>query len=361
MLPSMSRRRVLALPALLLAGHPGRAAGAPPPPPLPPTPGIEEWHVFRARFIAADGRVVDTGNDGISHSEGQGWAMLLAEWFDDRVTFDLVLGWTRRILARRGDALHAWRYNPGAATPVDDLNNATDGDLMIAWALLRAARRWGGAEYGPLGTATARDILRLLLRPVAGRLLLLPGVLGFEHREHVVVNPSYYAFPAFRLLAVAVPDPLWLQLAGDGIALLRQGRFGRWGLPPDWLAVPRAGGASSLPRDRPPRFSYDAIRVPLYMTWAGLADEPAVTGAVRFWREQRRVPPPAWADLSTDALAPYEAPAGVVAVSRLARAAHAERELISNLSSIVSETDYYSAVLSLLCRMAWQDSGGRAG
>jgi endoglucanase len=343
------------LPALLLAGRPARAAVAPQP------ADIQEWHAFRTRFIAPDGRVVDTGNDGISHSEGQGWAMLLAEWVGDRPAFDLVLGWTRRVLARRSDALHAWRYNPAAAMPVDDPNNATDGDLMIAWALLRAAQRWGGVEYGPLGTATARDILRLLLRPVAGRMLLLPGLRGFEHQEHVVVNPSYYAFPAFRLLAIAVPDPLWLQLAGDGLTLLRQGRFGRWGLPPDWLAVPRGGGAPSLPRDRPPRFSYDAVRVPLYMSWARLADEPAVTGAVRFWREhdQRRMP--AWADLSTGALASYEAPAGVAAVSRLARAAHAERELMGNPPSIVSETDYYSAALSLLCRMAWQDLEGRNG
>ena len=51
---------------------------------LPPAPGRftasaadqAEWLAFRNRFIAPEGRVVDTGNGGVSHSEGQGYAML---------------------------------------------------------------------------------------------------------------------------------------------------------------------------------------------------------------------------------------------------------------------------------------------
>ena len=46
-----------------------------------------EWHSFRDRFIQADGRVLDTANGGISHSEGQGWGMLFAARFDDRDSF----------------------------------------------------------------------------------------------------------------------------------------------------------------------------------------------------------------------------------------------------------------------------------
>src|SRR5690606_25275712 len=41
------------------------------------------WTDFRTRFIADDGRVVDTGSGGVSHSEGQGWSMLFAEANDD--------------------------------------------------------------------------------------------------------------------------------------------------------------------------------------------------------------------------------------------------------------------------------------
>ncbi|MBX9594134.1 MAG: glycosyl hydrolase family 5, partial [Roseomonas sp.] len=195
-----------------------------------------EWQAFCTRFLEPDGRVVDGGNGGISHSEGQGWGLLCAERAHDRDAFDRMWGWTRRTLARRGDALSSWRWRPeGAGGLVDDPNNATDGDLMIAWALLRAAQRWPDGDYGGQGVAIARDILRLLVRQVGEETVLLPGAAGFEQRDHVVLNPSYYAFPAMRALAQAVPDPIWLRLAADGLSMLRRARFGRWGLPPDWV------------------------------------------------------------------------------------------------------------------------------
>jgi len=40
---------------------------------------------------------------GISHSEGQGYGMLLAVAADDRPTFDLLWGWTRAQLMLRND------------------------------------------------------------------------------------------------------------------------------------------------------------------------------------------------------------------------------------------------------------------
>lgn len=274
-----------------------------------------EWQAFCARFLEPDGRVVDNVNGGISHSEGQGWALLCAERAHDRETFDRILAWTRRTLARRGDALFSWRWRPdGTGGQVDDPNNATDGDLMIAWALLRAAQRWPDGDYGGQGVAVARDVLRLLVRQVGEETVLLPGVAGFEQRDHVVLNPSYYAFPAMRALAQAVPDPLWLRLAADGLALLRRARFGRWGLPPDWVALPRGGGRPMPAPGWPPRFSYDAVRVPLYLSWAGLGREPAVASAVRFWQDPQHARLPAWADLTSDRISPYAASPGIRAI-----------------------------------------------
>ena len=34
------------------------------------------WKVYQQRHILPDGRVVDDGNGGVSHSEGQGYALL---------------------------------------------------------------------------------------------------------------------------------------------------------------------------------------------------------------------------------------------------------------------------------------------
>src|SRR3954453_4370013 len=157
--------------------------------------GGAAWAAFQARFVAPEGRVVDTGNGGISHSEGQGWGMLLAVRADDRRGFETLHAWTRRTLQRPRDALHAWRFRPGAAVPVDDPNNATDADLCIAWALLEAGRRWGSPDHLAAGAAIGRDLLRFLVRPAGSFGVLLPGLQGFERAEHLVVNPSYYVFP----------------------------------------------------------------------------------------------------------------------------------------------------------------------
>ncbi len=349
MICPIKRRAVLALCGSALAGAPAAAQTL-------RFRSLEaaEWAAFRTRFLLPEGRIVDTANGSVSHTEGQGWGLLCAERAGDRATFDLMLGWTNRVLARPGDSLFAWRFRPEAG--VDDPNNATDGDLMIAWALLRAGQRWRDATYTNQGTAMARDVLRLLLRQVGEEVLLLPAASGFEQRDHVVVNPSYYAFPALRALATAVPDPLWLRLAADGLGLLRRARFGRWGLTADWVAIPRTGGRPNPAPGWPPRFSYDAVRVPLYLAWAGLAREPAGTGAARFWSDPSHARMPAWTDLSSDATSPYLASAGIQAIAQLINSRQSDEVQASSLPTVGESKDYYSAILTLLTRLAWRDS-----
>lgn len=301
-----------------------------------------EWLAFQRRFMAADGRVVDTGNNGVSHTEGQGWGLLFAEYFDDRPAFERVLAWTSANLARPDDALHAWRYVPGAAEPVADTNNATDGDLFIAWALARAARRWSDAAHERAGFAIAADVLRLLVRRVAGETVLLPGAVGFEKPGQVVVNPSYTVFPALAALARLVPSPHWAALRQSGLRLIERGRFGRWMLPPDWLAIDRRSASLSPAVQWPPRCSFDAVRVPLYLGWGDVA-APAVTAAfARFYAPRDGAPAPAWVDLETGAVAPYAASPGLLAAATPA----------ADLPRVADAADYYSAALTLLARIA---------
>lgn len=102
------------------------------------------WPDYRDRFITSDGRVIDTGNGGITHTESQGYGMLLAVAHDDRSTFDRLWSWTATTLRRPEDGLFSWRYEQDVG--ITDTNNASDGDLLIAWALVRAGRRWGRTE-----------------------------------------------------------------------------------------------------------------------------------------------------------------------------------------------------------------------
>ncbi len=49
-----------------------------------PTIPAQAWAAYREKFLAPDGRIVDTGNGDISHSEGQGYGLLLSVAADDR-------------------------------------------------------------------------------------------------------------------------------------------------------------------------------------------------------------------------------------------------------------------------------------
>lgn len=313
---------------------------------------LPEWQSFKHRFVQPDGRVVDTGNGGVSHTEGQGWGMLLAVAFDDRATFDRIFDWTTQNMQRPNDALHAWRYDPANPRHVADTNNATDGDLFIAGALSRAARRWHDDRYAVAGDAIARSILTLLVRQVGDRTVLLPGAAGFERRDSVVVNLSYYAFPMFSELSALTPSPLWDKLRTDGLQLISEARFGRSQLPPDWLQISRANGALSAAPGWPARFSFDAIRVPLYLAWSNDLSAAQQRVFTNFWGASAQAP--AWTDLQTGARSPYNAPSGMQAVIQLASVG-GERPL-ARTPHVAEAQDYYSAALTLLARVAWHEA-----
>ncbi len=321
-----------------------------------PDDPLGQWQDFRDRFVTAEGRVVDTGNAGISHSEGQGYGMLFAEAHDDRAAFERLYNWARRHL-RRADGLYSWRYRPNSRNPVEDPNNATDGDLYLAWALLRAADRWNEPEWRRDGQSIGQAILRRLVVEVGGRTVLLPGADGFTHPDRVVVNPSYYAFPALFALARAVPDRAWQRLMGDGVTLMRSMRYGRWGLPADWVELTRGPAGVMRPAAGwPARFSFDAVRVPLHLAWAGMPEESALRAAVNFWNDPGLAVRPAWTDLSSGQVSPYTASPGVQAVAEVSTAVGWQRSIANPLPCVTASGDYYSAALAMLARLALREN-----
>lgn len=315
-------------------------------------PGTRDnWALFKDRFIAPEGRVIDTGNQGVTHSEGQGFALRLSLAYDDRATFERVWDWTRANLYVRGDELAAWRWRPNAEPAIDDPNNATDGDLFIAWSLFLAAERWQDPALRARAQAIAGAIRNTLIRETGLGPVLLPGAVGFEREDGLILNPSYWVFPALQDLARLEPDqPVWGELIQSGLRLLERARFGRWGLPPDWIAF--KDDALSLPPDFAPRFGYEAIRVPLYLVWGGLGDERSLKPFLEYW-EQTGPMHPAWVDLIADTFAPYPAKSGTRSVLALAAfvAPQASARAL-RLPDLASEEDYYSAALGLLMEVA---------
>ncbi len=314
----------------------------------PAEAAVRDWSVYCERFVTPDGRVVDTGNGGVSHSEGQGYAMLLAIAFRDPVRFERLWRWTRTHLQVRDDHLLAWRWVPGGVpAPVADRNDAADGDLLVAWALARAAATWAVPRYREAARAIALDVLGKLVQSHGRATILLPGAEGFVDAGTVTVNLSYWVFPALRALAEVAPAPAWQALAASGLALLEAARFGRFGLPPDWLALDPPRPAPGFPA----RFGYDAVRIPLYLVWAGIDRHP-VLAAVTAYAAAHRGEPPATLDLVTGTGSPEPLPAGGRAVLALAARAGGPAPALPRLDATM---DYYSASLLLLAKLAWAE------
>lgn len=341
----MRRREFQVLAGLLASialGKPTRAAGA------TITFG-SQWNDFKSRFLTSDGRIVDTGNGGISHTEGQGYGMVFAHHANDQAVFDQIWQWTQNHLAMAGSALHAWKFVPDAAVTVPSLISATDAELMIALALARAGASWKEDRYTEAAAAIFRDIRLLLTVQVSGRNILLPGQEGFTFLDRIVANPSYYLFPAIAMASQMDNATQWNRIADDGRDLLSACRFGPWALPADWVSVSRNDWRVTPAPGHSPRFSYDAVRVPLYLRWGNCLESVSGRLFQTYW--QHFYPNiPSWIDLDTGERSPSDGPSGFQAIARMTGLTGAVLPAADSLPRFFAYDDYYS---SSLCLLSW--------
>lgn len=308
------------------------------------------WQHYQQRFISAEGRVIDNGNGGISHSEGQGYGMLLAVAAGDRATFERLRYWTEANLAVRNDGLLAWRWLPQGKEHTPDLNNATDGDLLVAWALARAARRFDEPLYGQRAATIAAALRRQLTRETSFGSLLLPGATGFEPKQGMVINPSYLIFPAYAELANWDDPAYWQRISQNSESLLQAVMIRYRGLPPDWLILARE---TMMPAPHAPlRFGFDALRVPLYVCWHGNETRVSLSAIAAHLRSDAA---PAWVALNSTERSDIALTSGHRAVRwllvRCLEPAQARRD--ASLPPLSEE--YYGATLALLAEMAWKE------
>jgi endoglucanase len=316
-------------------------------------PDKAAWRTYKARFVTEQGRVVDTANGLVSHSEGQGYGMLLAVAADDRTGFERIWGWTRANLFVRDDQLAAWRWEPEKRPAVADMNNATDGDLLIAWALTEAAEAWGDVSYRVAARRISVEIGRklILLKTPQGS-LLLPGLSGFSAEDRAdgpVLNLSYYVFPALARLPLVAPEFDWAGLGRAGLRLLEAARFGPAKLPGDWITL--KDGAPQPAAGFPAQFSYNAIRIPLYLAWAGFDQPRHHADILAAWTavSRRGVP---LVDLALGKPATWLEERGYEALPALAACASKGTAFPRHLRSPQAEEHYYPATLHLLALAA---------
>lgn len=352
---------VLVLPiaaTALLAGRPesSHAVAAPRPTDVSlrgalPVPGL--WKAYEARFVTPEGRVVDDVNGGISHSESQGYGMILALAADDRDAFRRIWSWTRAQLYVRKDGLASWRWQPGPAPNVRDPNNATDGDLLVAWALTVAGEAWSNPAFATAGRRIARAVWDQTVIETTWGPALLPAVAGFraaDRKDGPVINPSYWIFPALDDLADAVPDRDWKAVAATGHKILAATRIGSTGLPPEWASL--AGKDVAAAEGFPTIFGYNALRVPLYVAWsAGHRRESLAPFMARWSSETAAQPRLAVVDLASGRdLEPFTDP-GYRAVAALVACSLEGTRVPDDLRG--TEVDhYYPATLRALALIA---------
>ena len=311
------------------------------------------WEAWKTAYLQPDGRVVDRLQHNASHSEGQGYGAVLATEFADQAAFQLILGWADSNLAVRGDGLMAWRYLPGESNPVPDLNNATDGDLFLAWGLVRAALRFDERRYLARATLIAQALADRCIVPSlaqANETLLLPAAQGFVHDDRVVINPSYIMPLALREVAAATGVTRLAETAqhAEGILL----RLAETGPVPDWVQVTRAGMTPA--EGFSPNAGYEAMRIPLYLVWSGLNRHPAVTQMTRVYDRtvQPGVPIPTRIDPASGAVLEASNDPGYRALAALVSCAASAGQVGSDMPPFDPTQPYYPATLQLFAMIA---------
>lgn len=311
------------------------------------------WDAWKAGYLQPDGRVIDRLQSNSSHSEGQGYGMVLASEFGDQDAFRRMFDWTELNLAIRGDGLLAWRYLPEEDDRVPDRNNASDGDLFYAWALLRAAQRFDDRAYLTRATQIATVLAEKCILPspaATGEMLFVPAVNGFVNDEGMVLNPSYLMPLAMRELGAETGVSALTLAAQHGEALTM--RLALDGPVPDWIKVTPDG---VVPADGfSANAGYEAMRVPLFMVWSGLSSHPAVQQMMRVY--ERTVRPgtavPTLIEPSSGTVLEASDDPGYRALAGLVSCAGRVGRVGADMPPFDASQPYYPATLQLFAMIA---------
>ena len=309
-----------------------------------PSVSSANWTAYKAAFVSPQGRVIDNGNGNISHSEGQGYGLLLSYLADDAAAFDLIWSFTRTELLLRDDGLAMWKWDPVAETHITDPNNATDGDILIAYALALAGQGWQRSDLTIAASRIAKAVGNLV-KDYQGRTILLPGVEGYgkkDRQDGPVVNLSYWIFEAFPVLSQLAPDTDWQALSQNGVALLKKALLGPRSLPPDWLSVrtwPRPADGFAA------EFGYNSFRIPLYLLRGGI-DDRSLLSAIgnKMTNDQGQV---VVVDIKSGAVKEALADPGYTIIPQVISCV-LEKKPISNGARAFTPTLYYPSTLHLL-------------
>ena len=199
-------------------------------------------------------------NPNSTVSEGIGYGMVIAVYMNDENLFDNL--WKYEQIHLDGSGLMNWYIDASGAT--DGGGGATDGDEDMAWALLMAAKQWGGS--GTLGStyqSLAVAQINKLYTYVNNAGLTLTAGDGFG-----AINPSYFAPAYYREFSAAAPASEtagWLTVATNCYTILNNNLSQGYGnatngLDSAWCN--NAGVSQNSVGSSWTDYQYDACRAP---------------------------------------------------------------------------------------------------
>lgn len=307
-----------------------------------------EWEAYARAFVKPNGRVVDYENGQISHSEGQGYGMYLAAEAGARADFERIWSFARDEMRMGAGPLFYWKWNPFAVNPIEDRNDASDGDIIIAWALLLAGLKWEEPRFVDEAAFIVRGVANDLIYRRREATLLKPGIRGFgeeDQRDGPIINLSYWIYPALPYFNLVQPDPRWRSLIESGLTLTSASASGRFALPSNWTSVkdpfrPVPAAAFS------PLSSYDAVRIPLYLLFSGVVPREQLAPFERAWNGPGTDGPSVINVRNGAVLGPMPEP-GYKAIAGLVACAMRGQRMPPDLARF-NTTTYYASTLHLL-------------
>ena len=230
------------------------------------------WADWKASWVTTSGagggaRVLFQEGSGVpgdasqgTVSEGIGYGMLLAVYFDEQPLFDALHRYFRAHVNSHG--LMGWkvRSDGGFDQSAGGASSATDGDEDIAAALALAAAKWSNASYREAAIGLANSIMKYEIDSTGGRDQPAPtfAILAGDWNASAPIdfNPSYFAPAWYRLFQSVTGDTRWQSVIDEGYAVLDRATDANTGLVSQDR---RVDGSSYNGQDT---YEYNAFRVP---------------------------------------------------------------------------------------------------
>jgi endo-1,4-beta-D-glucanase Y len=195
-------------------------------------------------------------NGGSVVSEGIGYGLLIAVYFNDQSLFnDLWSFWTGH--EWNGTHLMQWRWNSNGSSNTGT-GSATDADEDAAFALIEAGKRWGGS-YASTASSVISDIWT---NDIDSSSLIPKG--GSQYSSVNPTNPSYFAPAYYRIFAGIDSGHNWSGVATkvySVISALTSSVSSSDGLLPAWCTSNcTATGSNGAGTDGD--YQYDSHRIP---------------------------------------------------------------------------------------------------